>query len=198
MMKLLLSLALLVAAAVPAFAQEEIQELNPFDPNIEQILEDYDAKYFDETGLLPFDGIYIAPLASKCFRSSCKVWIQIVKSTQLAYLYLDGQHVDTWKVSTGAPGHGTPNFDKNPNGRIYDTYSSKKFPGGDYMGLGNMPYAVFIEGGFAIHGTPKGNWSKLGTRASHGCIRVLPENGRTFNRLVREHGIYRTWITVQD
>lgn len=60
-----------------------------------------------------------------------------------------------------------------------------------------MPYAVFIEGGFAIHGTTVGNFKYLGTRASHGCIRLHPDNGRIFNHLVRQYGIRDTWVTVE-
>jgi len=74
---------------------------------------------------------------------------------------------------------------------------SSKFPGGDYNGLGNMPYAVFVDGGFAIHGTTRGNWPLLGQVASHGCIRVHPDNGFIFNRLVRQHGVKNTWITIR-
>lgn len=198
-MRRFLVLALLVLGfQVPALANEVNDEIDPFSVNIEQTLEEFDQLYFAETGLSPFVNNLFAPMGQTCFRASCKVWIQVVKSTQTAYLYINGQHAESWQVSTGAIGHGTPNFDKHPNGRVYDVYSSTKFPGGDYQGLGNMPYAVFIEGGFAIHGTPKGNWPKLGSRASHGCIRVHPDNARTFNRLVREYGIYESWITVQD
>jgi len=59
-----------------------------------------------------------------------------------------------------------------------------------------MPYAVFISGGYAIHGTTRGNWSRLGKPASHGCIRLHPDNGQIFNVLVRRNGISNVWITV--
>jgi len=59
-----------------------------------------------------------------------------------------------------------------------------------------MPYAVFIEGGYAIHGTTRGNWSNLGRVASHGCIRLHPDNGQIFNVLVRRNGIRNVWVTV--
>ena len=180
--------------------ESSIEELNPFDPNIEQILNDYDAEYERATGqsshLAP--SIFDILFDSGCSRFTCPVYLQVVKYTQTAYLYRNGQLTETWKVSTGAPGHGTPNFDRHPNGRIYDKYSSKTYPGGNYNGLGNMPYAVFIEGGFAVHGTPQSNWKNLGRRASHGCIRVHPDNGYTFNRLVREFGVSNVWITVQN
>lgn len=186
-----------VEVAVPVAKEiENFDELNPFAENIEQQLEALDQDYFESTGQAPF--LFDLFAVSQCKRSSCKVWLQVVKSTQLAYLYIDGEHKHTWKVSTGAVGYGTPNFDKHPNGRIYDSYTSSKYPGGDYNGLGNMPYAIFIEGGFAVHGTGKPNWPKLGSRASHGCVRLHPDNAYIFNRLVREHGIYKVWITIQD
>ncbi|MBX3019751.1 MAG: L,D-transpeptidase [Bdellovibrionaceae bacterium] len=204
-MKLMMSLVFVTLFSVTGFAQisNDETELNPFDPNIEQILNQMDQDYMDETGLSPyvegFNADEMVPdfMANKCYRQSCAVWIRVVKSSQTAYFYQNGSHVATWKVSTGASGYGTPSFDRHPNGRIYDKYTSTKYPEGDYRGLGNMPYAVFIQGGFAIHGTTEGNIKRLGTRASHGCIRLHPDNGRTFNRAVRAVGIYNTWITVE-
>ncbi|MGZ3775687.1 MAG: L,D-transpeptidase [Pseudobdellovibrionaceae bacterium] len=186
-----------IASAFDKNANTE-NELNPFDPHVEELLQKYDQIYEEETGVSPFIENLNIDFTSTCFRDSCKIWLQAVKSTQMAYLFIDGQLVDSWKISSGAPGHDTPDFDKHPEGRIYDAYSSTKFPGGDYKALGNMPYAVFIEGGFAVHGTPAGNWRKLGKKASHGCIRMHPENAKRFNRLVRKFGIYQTWITVQN
>ncbi len=179
-------------------ANSSLDELDPFAADIEEQLAQLDAAYFQETGLSPFAFDLFQPMGQACFRDRCPVWIQVSKSRQKLYYFLNGRHEATWDVSTGAVGYGTPNFDRNPNGRIYDKYTSTKFPGGDYKGLGNMPYAVFISGGFALHGTAKSNWSKLGKRASHGCIRLHPDNAFLMNREIRKVGIYKTWITVQD
>lgn len=179
-------------------AEVEMEEFNPYAPDAEQMLQEFDAAIEAETGFAPFLETPAFELAAGgCYRESCRVFIDVDKSTQTARLYLDGRLVNQWLVSTGLPGTPTPNFDTNPNGRIYQKYSSNKFPGGDYKGLGNMPYAVFIRGGFALHGTPQGNWSKLGRKASHGCIRMHPDNGAYFNQLVRSVGISQTWITVR-
>lgn len=202
----ILSVSLAIGFSSLAYAEEvavesvsnAMDELDPFDPNIEQTLESMDQAYEEETGLSPFVSHLFKPFGKSCSRSDCAVWAQVVKSRQKLYLYINGVHSATWDVSTGAIGYGTPNFDTNPNGRIYDRYTSTKYPGGDYRGLGNMPYAVFISGGFAIHGTSESNWKKLGKRASHGCIRLHPDNAYYFNRLVRNNGIYNVWITVQD
>ncbi len=186
----------------------EVEELDPFDPNVEQLLEEFDQIYEQEMGISPnikevpdfslFKNLVFQKSVETCVRKDCPIWAQIVKSTQTLYLYVNGELAATWKVSTGLPGSGTPNMDRNPNGRIYDRYTSNKFPGGNYRGLGNMPYAVFIQGGFAIHGTPESNWKKLGQKASHGCVRIHPDNAFYFNRLVRQNGIKNVWITIQE
>lgn len=126
----------------------------------------------------------------------CPVWVFINKDEQLLYLYLEGSLRYTWKVSTGRIGFVTPKFDQNPNGRVYDRYSSHIYPGGDYNGLGNMPYAVFIQGGYAIHGTTADHWADLGKAVSGGCIRLHPDNAQIFNKLVRANGVGSVWVTI--
>jgi lipoprotein-anchoring transpeptidase ErfK/SrfK len=184
----------------PALVDEDsaMDDFDPFDPNVEEQLNLIDQQYEAETGMsahLPNQARYFG---TGCRRETCAVYAHVSKTRQLLSLYENGVLTGQFATSTGMSGHGTPNFDKHPDGRIYDKYMSKTYPGGDYNGLGNMPYAVFIKGGFAIHGTGKSNWPKLGRRASHGCIRVHPDNAYRFNRLVRQVGIANTWITVED
>lgn len=180
---------------------EEISEFDPTSPDVEEQLKEFDEEYERQTGKSPF--LIPSPIdelnelmKGSCYRNSCKIWADVDKAAQRIYLYIDGALTYTWKTSTGKPGYTTPNFDRHPNGRIYDRYTSSKYPGGDYNGLGNMPYAVFISGGYAIHGTPRGNWGRLGKTASHGCIRLHPDNGQIFNVLVRRNGILNVWVTV--
>ena len=172
-----------------------MDELDPFSSDIQQTLEKLDKEYLKQTGKLPFLETHLG-LGPDCYRLACSVYVQVVKSEQKLYLYLNGHQENMWQVSTGRLGHSTPDFDVHPDGRIYDAYSSHNFPGGNYNGLGNMPYAVFIQDGFAIHGTTEGNWPKLGTAASHGCVRLHPTNGKIFNRLVRQYGVQDVWVTI--
>ncbi|AZZ38303.1 L,D-transpeptidase [Bdellovibrio sp. qaytius] len=155
-----------------------------------------DREYVRQTGKLP----YLMPSfleTSNCQRFDCQIYAEVRKSEQRLYLYKGGALINTWLVSTGkAPKAETPLWEGHPNGRIYDAYSSTASPGGDYKGLGNMPYAVFLSGGYAVHGTPEGNWKYLGTKASHGCVRVHPDNAKIFNRLVRQYGVEATWVAV--
>lgn len=192
-------------AAVSASETKEfnaMDELNPFAADIEQQLQLLDEDYEQSTGQPAFQFNISNLWAATCYREQCPVYLDISKPEQLARLYVNGILQGEYLVSTGVSGFGTPDFDTHPNGRIYDKYTSTKYPGGDYVDdngqrLGNMPYAVFIKGGFAVHGTGRGNWKKLGQPASHGCIRMHPDNGYNFNRLVRAYGVQSTWIRVR-
>ncbi|MGZ3790467.1 MAG: L,D-transpeptidase [Bacteriovorax sp.] len=198
-MKALIIAFTLTLLQTNAYAENgnKFDELDPRSPDIEEQLKEMDADYEQTTGKKAFLETTIDDLfAPSCYRNSCKIWADVDKSAQRLYLYIDGVLTYTWKTSTGKAGYETPDFDRHPNGRIYDRYTSTKYPDGDYNGLGNMPYAVFITGGYAIHGTTRGNWPKLGRPASHGCIRVHPDNGQIFNVLVRKNGIANVWITV--
>jgi hypothetical protein len=206
---LLAALLVFISVAAPARADESVvtaDDLNfmdsfdPAQPGADQVLKFYDQYQWLETGVDPDTSGDFPNLRENagpsCYRKSCRVFAHVKKSEQRLYLYIDGRLEAVWPTSTGTAGHGTPNFDKHPDGRIYNRYTSTKYPGGDYNGLGNMPYAVFIRGGYAIHGTGRGNWSRLGRPASHGCIRIHPDNAAVFNSFVRSVGVRNTWITV--
>ncbi len=162
-------------------------------------------------------------LKSNCMRETCPIYILVDKSDQRADVFVEGKHVregamdkdgqsfivgksdekGRWKVTTGMAGHETPNFDRHleSDARVFQRYSSSKYPGGDWQGFGNMPFAMFIKGGFAIHGTTGaddwGNISKLGTKPlSHGCVRIHSENAKRLNGLVKKYGVANTWIRV--
>lgn len=179
-----------------SFSENLLDELDPRAPDIEETLQEMDNAYFKMTGDMPF-------LKSDkgrgdlCYRDACPVWSRTSLNEQLMYIYEYGELKYVWPTSTGKRGYETPYLDQNPNGRIYDRYSSSKYPGGDYNGLGNMPYAVFVRGGYAIHGTTKGNWFALGTPASKGCLRLHPDNAYMFNRLVRNVGVSYAWVSVE-
>jgi hypothetical protein len=134
----------------------------------------------------------------ECREYDCPLYVMVNKSKQLLFLYIEGELKDSFPVSTGKKNYTTPNMNTRPAGPVFTRYTSRKFPGGNYQGLGNMPYAVFIKGGYAIHGTTPGNFSKLGRIASHGCIRLHPDNARIFFELVKLYGLSKTWVSVSD
>jgi lipoprotein-anchoring transpeptidase ErfK/SrfK len=57
-----------------------------------------------------------------------------------------------------------------------------------------MPWSVFFYRGYAIHGTT--DIRRLGQVASHGCVRLHPDNARTFYRLVEAYGKKATLVSV--
>ncbi|MBL0271068.1 MAG: L,D-transpeptidase [Chitinophagaceae bacterium] len=137
--------------------------------------------------------------SGRCHGSDCILYVEIDKAKQQLYLNILGERKDTFNVSTGkGKKYETPAMELNPEGPVLTKYTSRKFPGGNYQGLGNMPYAVFLRNGYAIHGTTPGNFSKLGTPASHGCIRLHPDHAKVLNALVRTIGIRQTWVAVRD
>jgi lipoprotein-anchoring transpeptidase ErfK/SrfK len=133
-----------------------------------------------------------------CTRNSCSLYADVDKSQQKMDVYVSGELLYTFPVSTGKTGHPTPDMDLRPQGPLYVKYTSSKFPEGDYEGLGNMPYVVFLKDGYAIHGTTPGSIRKLGSKASHGCVRLHPDDARTFYELVKSYGLPNTWVSVHQ
>jgi len=59
-----------------------------------------------------------------------------------------------------------------------------------------MPHSIFFLGGYAIHATYYIN--QLGRPASHGCIRLHPQNAAKLYSLVQKHGMKSTRITISN
>ena len=136
--------------------------------------------------------------AASCKKEGCNIYAEVSKTDQTMNVYVSGELRYTFTVSTGRTGHDTPDLDLRPAGPLKKKYTSTKFPEGDYQGLGNMPYCVFLADGYAIHGTTPGAFKKLGTPASHGCVRLHPEDAKVFYELVNDIGLQNTWVTVHE
>lgn len=192
---LLLGLFLASSTSFAQVSQSDIDWEEPWEGQWEE--EQFADQWFNSVEST--STFYFMQARRGCYQITCRVWADIDKTTQTMHLYVDGRHMASWPVSTGKRGRTeTPNMDTHPNGRIYVAYTSKEHPGGgDYYGLGNMPFSVFVRGGIAIHGTPKGSWRNLGRPASHGCVRLHPENAYYFMNLVKKVGIRQTWITIR-
>jgi len=184
------------------FVSAEEFEFIPGSPGSREALREFDKAYREQTGL---DTMYdwdhptnpLLHLMGGCYRSSCRIYANVVKAEfpQKLYLYIDGDLAATWKVSTARSPYQTPSYDGHPSGPFYSGFfTSKTYPGGDYMGLGNMPYAIFYSGDFAIHGT--GAIGSLGRPASHGCVRTHPKFAQYFSEIVRKLGAGEVWVTV--
>ena len=57
-----------------------------------------------------------------------------------------------------------------------------------------MPYAIFYNGNYAVHGTDQ--VKRLGRPASAGCVRLHPDNARTLFNLAQQVGLKNTKIVV--
>jgi len=115
-----------------------------------------------------------------------EIVVRIDKSTQRMEVSVDGAHRYSWAVSTGI--HGTP------SGTFRPQSLDRNHRSGLYGGA-PMPHSIFYSGNFAIHGTTY--VSRLGTRASHGCVRLHPANAATLFSLVQKEGMANTRIVIQ-
>jgi hypothetical protein len=119
--------------------------------------------------------------------AGANVLINVDKSTQQMSVLVDGSPRYHFTVSTGRPGLGTPSGTFHPE-RMEVTWFSKEYYNSP------MPHAIFFHGGFAIHGSYEIN--ALGGPASHGCIRLHPDNAATLYSLVEHEGMGATTIVV--
>ncbi|MBB3607594.1 L,D-transpeptidase [Rhizobium sp. BK602] len=101
----------------------------------------------------------------------------------------DGVLKYRWKVSTARKGYVTPIGSYTAKWLSRD-HRSKKYDDAP------MPYAVFFNGGYAIHGTYE--LKRLGRPASHGCVRLEPRNAATFFSMTSEVGLKNTRIIITD
>jgi len=110
-------------------------------------------------------------------------------SEQKMVVQVDGESLHTWDVSTARDGKETPLG-------IYDVeWLSAKHKSSLYNNA-PMPWAIFYDGDYAIHGTTQ--ISKLGSPASAGCVRLHPDNAKKLFRMVTKHGYDSLKIVVDQ
>ncbi|WP_234717037.1 L,D-transpeptidase [Ensifer adhaerens] len=119
--------------------------------------------------------------------SAANLVAKISLSSQTMVVKQDGVVMYRWKVSTARKGYVTPKgswkakwLSRNHRSRKYDDAP--------------MPYAVFFNGGYAVHATY--DVKRLGRPASHGCVRLHPNNAAEFFALAREYGLSNTRIVI--
>lgn len=61
-----------------------------------------------------------------------------------------------------------------------------------------MPYAIFFHGGVALHGVYEGNYAKLGSRASGGCVRQPIYIAKQLWDIVNKYGSKNVRVVVYD
>jgi lipoprotein-anchoring transpeptidase ErfK/SrfK len=116
------------------------------------------------------------------------VLVNIDKSKQRMTVFVNGLQRYHWPVSTGAPGYSTPSGSYTASS-MNEIWYSKQWDNAP------MPHAVFFtKEGHAIHGTNEVRW--LGKPASHGCVRLSPQNAATLYALVEESGLEHTQVVL--
>jgi hypothetical protein len=122
--------------------------------------------------------------------ASAGVVVTVDKSAQHLTVRVDGMTRYSWPVSTARWGYRTPVGSYRPE-RLERQWYSRKY---DWS---PMPHSIFFSGGYAIHGSYE--VSRLGSPASHGCIRLAPANAATLFSLVKANvGDTRIVITGGD
>ncbi len=117
------------------------------------------------------------------------IQITVDKTNQTLTVARDGQLLHTWPVSTGRSGSFTPagNFRAF---RMEEDHYSKEWDDAP------MPHSIFFtQQGHAIHGTLDAK--RLGTPASHGCVRLSTEHARLLFGLVKQDGVLNTRVVLQ-
>jgi hypothetical protein len=111
-------------------------------------------------------------------QAEARVRIGIDLSSQTMHVNAGGASYD-WPVSTARSGYATPrgHFRQSQLQRMHYSHKYHMSP---------MPYSIFFNGGYAIHGTY--STADLGRPASHGCIRLSPGNAALLFSMVKAEG----------
>jgi lipoprotein-anchoring transpeptidase ErfK/SrfK len=134
-------------------------------------------------------GAFFVALAASA-PAQAEIAVSISTQTQTMDVSIDGVPTYRWPVSTGAAGYDTPGGAYTPF-RLEAEHYSKEWDNAP------MPYSIFFtDRGHAIHGT--NSLRKLGSPASHGCVRLAPKNAATLFRLVEQHGLANTTIDIES
>jgi len=126
----------------------------------------------------------VAPAAP----AAAAVLVTIDKSTQRMIVQVDGSLRWVWPVSTGRPGHDTPSG-RYTAFRMEADHFSKEWDDAP------MPHSIFFsQAGHAIHGSF--DTRRIGTPASHGCVRLQRANAARLYALVEKEGLSGTKVVV--
>jgi lipoprotein-anchoring transpeptidase ErfK/SrfK len=117
-----------------------------------------------------------------------RITIEIDKSTQRMTVRVDGEARYVFRVSTGRAGHETPRGSYRPSSMAEMAISRK-------YGNTPMPHSIFFTRvGHAIHATAAVR--NLGRPASHGCVRLSPQDARALYELVERVGMRNVAIRI--
>ena len=129
-----------------------------------------------------------ALIASSAAPAGAAVVVTIDKSSQRMKVEVDNTLRWIWPVSTGQLAHDTPNG-RYTAFRMEADHFSKEWDDAP------MPHSIFFSPkGHAIHGYL--NTHRIGSPASHGCVRLQPANAARLYELVEQQGLPNTKVVV--
>jgi lipoprotein-anchoring transpeptidase ErfK/SrfK len=121
-------------------------------------------------------------------KAGSRIVINIDKTNQKMTVFLDGIEKYEWPVSTGKAGYSTPSGTYAATS-MNEIWYSKQWDNAP------MPHSIFfMKDGHAIHGSNE--VKNLGNPASHGCVRISPENAATLYALVAKNGLQNTQVVL--
>ena len=134
---------------------------------------------------------FVAALAAVimlAWPASARILIAIDKSAQHMTVSQDGEQLYVWPVSTGQRGYDTPGGQFTPF-RMEKDHFSREWDDAP------MPHSIFFtKQGHAIHGTE--HTRNIGRPASHGCVRLEPENARVLFNMVKQEGMANVRVVL--
>lgn len=115
--------------------------------------------------------------------------VNVDLSKQKMEVVVAGYREFIWDVSSARKGYETPTGKFRVNW-ITPMHYSEQY---EYS---PMPHSIFFHEGYAIHATNE--IKRLGRPASHGCIRLSPENAKILYGLVELYGMSNVLIEVSE
>src|SRR3954465_7835124 len=132
--------------------------------------------------------VLLASVAALGGPAAANVLVVVDKAAQRMTVSVDGKPRYTWPVSTGMTGHATP-AGAFKAFRMEEEHFSQEWDDAP------MPHSIFFTpAGHAIHGSSATR--RLGSPASHGCVRLAPANAAKLFALVRAEGRTSTKVVV--
>src|SRR5215813_5704423 len=126
-------------------------------------------------------------IAAVATEAEAKLDLYVDKSAQQISIIQNGYLLYVWPVSTGRDRFSTPSGVFTPE-RLERSWFSKAYYNAP------MPHAIFFHNGYAIHGSY--DIAQLGGPASHGCVRLHPQDAAQLFAMVEREGPGNTTIVV--
>jgi L,D-transpeptidase-like protein len=138
--------------------------------------------------MLPLRALALVAALLAPVSASAAIVVQIDKSTQRMTVSRDGERLHTWPVSTGKRGFSTPSGS-------YKAFRMEKDHFSREWDDAPMPNSIFFtKDGHAIHGSY--DTKRIGSPASHGCVRLSPEHAAILFNLVKADGVLNTQVVL--